>query len=146
MKQASLKFKMYAGSASIINNDVERLALHFILWSFGALALFYVLLLGNMVFNIVERRSLEISARSLEGEVRNLELAYLSASNNVDLVLSQSLGFREAKANFATRKSLGYRPTLGRSPMGEPGEAFGSLGRSPMGESLGSVKMFQNDI
>ena len=119
MKQVSLKLKMYMGSASIINNDVERITLHFILWSFGALAFFYVLLLGNMVFNIVERRGLENSARSLEGEVRNLELAYLSMSNNVDLAFSQSLGFREVKTNFATRKALG---------------------------SLGGVEMLQNDI
>jgi len=107
------------GSASIVNNDVERITLRFILWSFGVLAFFYVLLLGNMVFNIIERKSLENSARSLESEVRNLELTYLSMSNNVDLVFSQSLGFREVKTNFATRKAFG---------------------------SLGSVEMLQNGI
>lgn len=114
-----------AKSTSIINNDIERITLRLIFWSFAALALLYILLLGNMVFDIVERRSLEINARSLSNEVRNLELTYLSMSNNVDLALSYSMGFKEAKASFAIRKSLGLRPT---------------------GEALGSIKMPQNDI
>lgn len=110
MKAISSKLNIYvrnAGSASIINNYIERITLRFIFWSFAALALLYILLLGNMVFDIVERRSLEISARSLSNEVRNLELTYLSMSNNVDLALSYSMGFQEAKASFAIRKSLG---------------------------------------
>ena len=109
MKQISSKLKRHMSNASIsiINNNIERLALNFIFWSFGALALLYVLLLSNMVSNIVVRRSLEADVRSLSNEVRNLELTYLSMSNNVDLAFSHSMGFREAKASFATRKSLG---------------------------------------
>lgn len=114
-----------ASNISIINNNIERLVLHILLWSFGALVLLYVLLLGNMVSNIVQRRSFEINARALSNEVGNLELTYLSLSNNVDLALSYSMGFKEIKANFATRKSLGLRP---------------------LGEPLGSVKNIQNDI
>lgn len=129
MKQMSLKLKMHVKSASIINNDVERITLRFIFWSFLALSLLYVLLLGNMVSNIIERRSLEISARALGSEVRDLELTYLSVSNNVDLALSYSMGFREAKASFATRKSLGLRPLDG-----------------PFGSINSAIKTLQNDI
>ncbi len=111
MRQISAKLNMYVRSVSIVNNNIEKLTLNFILGSFGALTLFYILFLGNMVMNIVERRSIEVNARSLSSEVRNLELTYLSLSNNVDLSLSYSLGFKDTKANFATRKTLGLRVT-----------------------------------
>ncbi|GEM_PF-557683 len=110
MRQASLKFKSYTGAVSIVDNsNLYGRVFHFILVSFGALAFLYVFLLGNMVLNIVERRSLEADVRSLSSEVRNLEVTYLSLSNNIDLPLSHSLGFQETKATFATRKSLGLK-------------------------------------
>ena len=90
-----------------INNNIEKLILKIILWSFALLALLYVIFLGNMVSDIAERRSLESVARTLSSEVGNLELTYLSMSNNVDITLSHSLGFKETKATFTTRKSLG---------------------------------------
>ena len=100
---------MYVSNASIINNGIERIVLRGILYFFGALALFYIFFLGNMVSNIIERRSLELNARTLSSEVRDLELVYLSLSNNIDLSLSYSIGFKETKASFATRKSLGLK-------------------------------------
>ena len=98
---------MHVRGVSIINNNIEGLILNVVLWSFTALALWYVLILGNMVSNIVQRRTLEADARTLSNEVGDLELVYLSMSNNIDLTLSYSLGFKETKAKFATRKSLG---------------------------------------
>ena len=106
---------MYASNASnigIINNDAPRFVLRFLLLSFGMLAIWYVLLLGNMVFNIVERRQLEAEVRVLSSEVADLELAYLSVLSNINLELSHSIGFKEVKAKFATRKSLGSINTL----------------------------------
>lgn len=111
----TLKLKMYAGNVSVVNNNLEGLVLNIILGSFGVLALLYVLFLGNMVMNIVERRSLETDARALSSEVRNLELTYLSMSNSIDLSFSHSMGFRETKAAFSTRKSLGLLPVGGSS-------------------------------
>jgi len=73
----------------------------------AGLGLFYILILGNMVFNIVERKGLDKETLVLSNEVGNLELSYLSVSSSVDSVLSSSMGFKEARANFATRKSLG---------------------------------------
>ncbi len=61
-----------------------------------------------MVVNIVERRSLELDSRNLANEVRNLEVAYLAMSSGVDLNLSYSMGFKETKAVFTTRKDLGF--------------------------------------
>ncbi len=100
---------MYVRGVSIINNNIEKLILNVILWSFGALAILYIVFLGNMVKNIVERRSLETQAQILSSEVKNLELSYLSMSNNIDLPLSYSMGFKEVKANFAIHRSIGFR-------------------------------------
>lgn len=108
MRQVALKIKNYAGSVDIVNNNnLQRRILNIALSSLGALAVFYVLLLGNMVFNIVERKSLETNLRTLSSEVAELELTYLSISNTVDSNLGLSLGFKEQPATYATRKSLG---------------------------------------
>ena len=110
MRQISLKFNTYIRSVNVINNNIEKLLLNTILWSFAALAALYILFLGIMVTNIVERRSLEAEARTLGTEVSNLESTYLSMSNNVDDNFSHSLGFQETKATFATRKPIGFLP------------------------------------
>lgn len=125
MRELSSKLNMYVKSVSVINNNAPKLTLNFILCSFGALALFYVFILGNMVVNIVERRGLEMDARTLANEVRDLEVTYLSMSSDVDLDLSHSLGFKETKAVFATRKALGLNSS---------------------NPSLESVKIVKNDL
>ena len=108
MKQISLKLKSYAGSVNIVdNNDLQRRVLQIMLFSLAALAVFYVLILGNMVFNITERRNLEADARRLSNEVADLQLVYLSMANKVDVNLGYLMGFKEIKAKFAIRKSLG---------------------------------------
>ena len=108
MRAISSKINMSIRNVSIINNNIEGLVLRTILWSFLGLALCYVFLLGNMVFNIVERRSLEKYALSLSNEVRDMELTYLSVSNNIDLAFAHSLGFKETKPKFATRRAVGF--------------------------------------
>ncbi len=124
---------MYIKRVNVINNNIEKLILNIIFCSFGALAFLYVLFLGNMVGNIIERRSLEANARILSSEVKDLELTYLSMSNNVDLALSHSMGFQETKITFATRKPLSY---------GSAGEALGFRQSEP----LGGIKITQNGL
>lgn len=108
MKQVSLKIKSYANNVTIIDNgNLQKKIFNFMLCILGILALIYVVLLGNMVFDIVSRKSLENRALTLYNEVGNLELTYLAASQKVDLKLADSLGFKEIKTKFATRKTLG---------------------------------------
>jgi hypothetical protein len=105
MKTIGIKMKTYAGEVNIVNNgDIERRALGVLLAAFAALALVYVFFLGNMVFNIVERRVLEEQARAVSNEVMDMESVYLSESRSLDLPLSSTMGFKEAKATFAVRK------------------------------------------
>ena len=112
MKQASLKLKSYANSVNanvkiIDNGNLQKRILNIMLSVLGALALFYVLFLGIMVLNITERKAMEGRALTLSNEVGNLEQEYLSVSQKVDLNLAYSLGFKQVKTEFATRKTLG---------------------------------------
>jgi hypothetical protein len=109
MKKNNSKINKYAPNVSIVNNHMEGFIFRVFLWSFGILALTYILFLGVMVNNIVARKSMEVQARNLTNEVGVLELDYLSLSRNIDLNFSYTKGFKEVKANFATRRSsLGF--------------------------------------
>lgn len=109
MKEMSLKLKTRVQNVNIMNNnvEVERVILNSLLSFVAFLAISYVLILGNTVFDIVKRKTLEKEALALTNEVGDLELSYLSLSGGVDIALSSSMGFKETKATFATRKSLG---------------------------------------
>ena len=109
MKQASLKLYRNLQNASVLNNNlnIPKVVLRALLTTLALLGLIYALLLGLMVFNIVERKNLEQEMQTLSVEVSNLELEYLALAGSLDLELSRSLGFQERPANFATRKSLG---------------------------------------
>jgi hypothetical protein len=109
MKAATIKLKTYANTANVAKENFQGIFVKGVLWYGGMLAVLYVLFLGSMVFNIVERKALDADARDLSNEVGSLELEYLSLSSKIDLNYSYSLGFREAKTKFATRKSLGAK-------------------------------------
>ena len=109
MKTIAIKMKSYATNVNIVNNnDLSKRILNIMLWSLGALALCYVLFLGTMVFNIIGRKALEVSTRSLTNEVGDLESQYFSASNKIELSLAESMGFKEINnKQYAVRKNLG---------------------------------------
>ena len=109
MRQMALQLKTRIHNVEIMNNnmEVQKIAFNIMMAVLGALALWYVFILCNTVFNIVARNALEKKAVTLSNEVSDLELSYLSLSKTVDMSLSSSMGFKETKAVFATRKSLG---------------------------------------
>ena len=111
MRQASIKIYRGLQSVNITANnlDLRRVVLRAMLSTLGILALTYALFVGLLVFNIVERKNLEKDMQVLVTEVGSLELEYLSAAGNIDLELSQQMGFQEITASFATKRSLGSR-------------------------------------
>ncbi|HBA46018.1 hypothetical protein A2W67_03485 [Candidatus Nomurabacteria bacterium RIFCSPLOWO2_02_40_28] len=115
MSAIASKINMQIRSINVINNNVEKLFLRILLWSFATFLLWYIFLLGSMVFNIVERRTLEKEALVLSNQVHELELNYLSMSNKIDLTFAYSVGFKETNIKFATRKFLGFNPSNGSS-------------------------------
>lgn len=100
---------MNRASVKIYNNNIEisKVILRGMLGCLALLALTYVLLIGNMVWNIVARKNLEKELAALRSEVGSLELNYLATAEKINLELSRAMGYREARANFATKKSLG---------------------------------------
>ena len=122
----SLQFKTRIQNVNVTNNNVEtgQMILNTMLLVLFGLGFLYVLILGNMVFDVVQRKTMEKEALALSNEVSDLELSYLSLSGSVDLALSSTMGFKEIKATFATRKSLGYGSS----------------------ETFGSIKLAKNEI
>ena len=110
MRQATLQLKTRINNVNIMNNniEIEKNIFNTMIFIFVALVLFYMLILGNTVFSIVERRTLEKEILTLSNEVSDLEVSFLAVSNSVDMNLSSTMGFKETKASFATRKSLGF--------------------------------------
>ena len=109
MRQTAIQIKTHIKNVNITNNnvEVEKVVLNAMISTFCGLAILYFLILGNMVFNIVERKALEKRELTLSTEVSSLELSYLSVSSSVDIALSSSMGFKKTQVNYATRKSLG---------------------------------------
>jgi hypothetical protein len=107
MKKIAITIKNRTNVNIVNNNNLEKRILNILLYSLGILALSYVLILGNITFNIVARQSLGMHTKTLSNEVGDLELKYLSMSNKVDLAMSTQMGFKETNAEYATRKSLG---------------------------------------
>jgi len=105
----TLQLKTRIRNVDITNNNIEvqKIILNAMFSILGGLALLYVFILGNMVFDIIQRKALEKEVLALSAEVGNLELSYLSSLDSIDLALSSSMGFKETKATFAVRKSLG---------------------------------------
>jgi len=111
MKTLAIKINTYRTTVNIVNNDNLRGNIfNFMIVIFGALALCYIVFLGNTVFNIVERQYLAKEVQTLSNRVSGLELEYISLSNKVDLSLATSLGFQESNIKkYTTRKPLGYK-------------------------------------
>lgn len=109
MKAATLKIKRYSSNVDVIdNNNLKARILHYMFLSLGALAFCYFLILLSMVWNIVERKSLESDAHLISNTVGELEVEYLEESNKIDLDLAYSLGYKNVKQEYAVRKAVKY--------------------------------------
>jgi len=108
MKQASIKVKNYKDAIDTMDEvlGLRGKVLYFIVVAFGIFSFLYVLVLGNMVFNIIERKTVELDIRNLSNEVGNLESDYIALTNTIDKNSSVTMGFYEVKPVFATRTSL----------------------------------------
>ena len=138
MRQATLQLKTRIQNVNIMNNniDFEKNILNTMIFIFATLALFYILIIGNMVFNIILRKTLEKEITSLSNEISNLEVSYLAVSSSIDTDLSSTMGFKETKAAFATRKPLGLSLKFQSDEVG-----FNSNGIH-----LGNIKFANNEI
>ena len=91
----------------INNNNLDRKVLFCLVSVFAVLVVSYVYFIGSIVFNILERKTVEADVRSLKSNVGQMELQYLSLNNSVDLAFAREKGYEEPKnLYFASRQSL----------------------------------------
>jgi hypothetical protein len=68
------------------------------------LSLAYVYFIGSITFNVLARKTLEITIREVGSNVGELELSYLNIESSIDENFAKAHGFVDARgALFATR-------------------------------------------
>ncbi len=90
----------------IENTNTQRIIFRVIIALIVTLSIVYVYLIGSITFNVLARKSLETTSRSLGSHVSALELTYLNTANKIDKNYAGALGFVDVHDNiFATRTS-----------------------------------------
>lgn len=86
------------------DTSTQRILFRILVGSLGTLCLVYIYIIGSITFDVVARKSLEGMSRTLESNISQLELVYLSNLNDVNKDRASSLGFVDINSNiFATR-------------------------------------------
>ncbi len=100
-----MTYKTQQSHTTVLNrNDLNRRIFFMMLSLFLLVGGLYVYFLGNIVFSVLERKTVETEIKALAQNVNELEIAYLAKDNNINLALATSLGFTEAReALFASR-------------------------------------------
>lgn len=108
MKQASIKVKNYINTVGVLDQAIDLRSKFFygILYTFILFSFLYMLVVGLMVFNIIERKTVDVESRNLSNEIAVLEADYLLLINSLDKESSLALGLKEIKPVFANRFSL----------------------------------------
>jgi hypothetical protein len=87
------------------NTNLQRIILRFLLGSFVIVFIFYAYFIGSITFNVLARKTLENTTRSLSSNISKLELTYLDKINQINKDYALSKGFVEVNNNiFATRE------------------------------------------
>ncbi len=88
----------------IRNSDTQRVIFRVLIASIITLSIVYVYLIGSITFNVLARKSLETTVRTLGNNISTLELTYLNNTNKIDKSYASSLGFVDIHNNiFASR-------------------------------------------
>lgn len=86
------------------NTYTQRLLLRFLLGGLIALFITYLYLVGSTTFNILARKTLENTVRTLGSQVSQLELTYLNKTAEIDKNYALSKGFVDVHQSiFASR-------------------------------------------
>lgn len=88
------------------NSYIQRVILRVLVGSLIILSIIYAYLIGSITFNVLARKTLEGTVRTLSSNISNLELTYLGNANKINKDFALSKGFVEINNNiFATRDS-----------------------------------------
>lgn len=101
--------------AKIITNELteniktQKLLFRILVSSIVLLFIVYIYLIGSITFNVVARKSLEVTVSNLSEQVDKLDLAYLDKINKIDKEYASSLGFVDAKNSiFVSRNNINH--------------------------------------
>ena len=97
--------KVKAITSTITDNSyIQRIIFRVLVGSLIALSIVYMYLIGSITFNVLARKTLEGTARTLGSNISNLELTYLDNANKINKDYALSKGFVDINNNiFATR-------------------------------------------
>lgn len=88
------------------NHSTQHMIFRVFVGALILLSIIYVYLIGSITFNVLARKSLESTARTLGSHVSDLELTYLASTNKIDKNYALSKGFVDTHQNiFATRRA-----------------------------------------
>lgn len=88
------------------NSYIQRAILRVLVGLLIILSVVYAYLIGSITFNVLARKTLEGTVRTLSSNISNLELTYLGTANKINKDFALSKGFVEVNNNiFATRGS-----------------------------------------
>jgi hypothetical protein len=105
MQKYAIKFNNR--TITLVEGSIERNLFVPISFALAMSFALYLVFVGFTIVNIVDRKNIDSENRILSSKVSELELAYLSESNNVDLDLAYSIGFKDASnAVFASSASV----------------------------------------
>ena len=88
------------------NSNTRRIIFRVLLGSLLSLSVIYIYIIGSITFNVVARKSLDTTAKILGSNISQLELTYLSETNNVNKAKAVSLGFVDTKSSIYATRSI----------------------------------------
>lgn len=118
MKDINTRLKKYSENVNVVvinDGNLRKKIIKFLIIAIVLLSVFYLLIFANMMSDVLSRKNSEIKIRNLTNEVNSLEAEYILASSNIDLNLSKSMGFVEAKTSFITYKTVSVLKNLAQN-------------------------------
>ena len=111
--------KTIALKTNIVNNhNLERRMFRILAVLLATLFISYIFFTGRIILDIIARRAVDNSLRTLTAEVAELELQHISADGAVNFKYAQTLGFTEPKKiYFARRAALVKNTSVARNEL-----------------------------
>lgn len=84
--------------------NTRKTILRILIATLVLLCLSYVYFIGSITFNILARKSLELSRKEIGNNVSQIELEYIKLSNSINATYGSEVGFVDAQNTiFASR-------------------------------------------
>ncbi len=88
------------------NANTQRVLFRVLISSLICLAVIYIYLIGSITFNVLARKSLDNTVRTLGSHVSELELSYLSETNQIDKNYALARGFVDVHQSIFANRAI----------------------------------------